>query len=242
MRNIIETYMMKNGFSTWQPKVALFDMDGVLYDSMPNHSRSWEAAMKLYHINISKQDAYLYEGMRGVEVIKKLFRDQRGEIIDDERAEEMYRTKSQYYAGCDIAPVIPHVKDVQQTMKNFGMKIGVVTGSGQATLLDRILQDFQGLVDEDVIVTANNVTRGKPHPEPYIVGMDMAGSRPWETIVVENAPLGVRASNAARCFTIAVNTGPLHDRTLKREGADLIVHSMRDLNLLLPLLLTPTEG
>ena len=51
--------------------------------------------------------------------------------------------------------------------------------------------------------------------------MKKCGTKPWETIVVENAPLGVRAAVAAQCFTIAANTGPLPDKALLDEGADL---------------------
>ena len=53
------------------------------------------------------------------------------------------------------------------------------------------------------------------------IGMQKCGVEPWETMVVENAPLGVRAAVAARCFTIAVNTGPLPDEMLQKEGANL---------------------
>jgi beta-phosphoglucomutase-like phosphatase (HAD superfamily) len=56
--------------------------------------------------------------------------------------------------------------------------------------------------------------------------MEKCGIQPWETIVVENAPLGVRAAVAAQCFTIAVNTGPLPDEMLMEEGANLIFPQM----------------
>jgi beta-phosphoglucomutase-like phosphatase (HAD superfamily) len=105
----------------------------------------------------------------------------------------------------------------------------VVTGSGQHTLLDKLLGDFDGLLREELIVTAFDVTHGKPNPEPYQIGMQKCGVAPWETIVVENAPLGVRAAVAAQCFTIAVNTGPLPNEMLAQEGANLIFPRMTDL-------------
>ena len=90
----------------------------------------------------------------------------------------------------------------------------------------RFSLDFDGLLRKELIVTAFDVTHGKPNPEPYLMGMKKCGVEPWETIVVENAPLGVRAAVAARCFTIAVNTGPLPDAMLAAEGADLIFPAM----------------
>jgi len=72
-----------------------------------------------------------------------------------------------------------------------------------------------------------DVQHGKPHPEPYLMGLAKAGQlRPWQTFVVENAPLGVRAAVAAGIFTIAVNTGPLDPAVLADEGAALVFPSM----------------
>ena len=86
------------------------------------------------------------------------------------------------------------------------------------------------MVSPDVLVCAKDVKHGKPAPDPYIKGMEKAGTRPWETIVIENAPLGVRAAVAAHCFTIAVNTGPLPHSILEQEGADMVFPSMDALN------------
>ena len=59
------------------------------------------------------------------------------------------------------------------------------------------------------------------------MGLQKAGNfRPNEGIVVENAPLGVRAGVAAGIFTVAVNTGPLSQSALKKEGANLVFDSM----------------
>ena len=62
------------------------------------------------------------------------------------------------------------------------------------------------------------------------MGMQKGDLRPEECIVVENAPLGVRAAKAAGIFTIAVNTGPLPDSVLTNEGADALFPSMQALS------------
>lgn len=61
------------------------------------------------------------------------------------------------------------------------------------------------------------------------MALDRAGLQPWEALVVENAPLGVRSAVAARIFTVAVNTGPLQPQTLTDEGAHLVFPSMNAL-------------
>ena len=233
MKEAINRYLAKHGFGLFSPKAVLFDMDGVIYDSMGNHAVSWHDSMEDYGLEMPYEAAYQYEGMRGVETIKTLARQQWNKELSDEKAQEMYAHKSAAFAErvkTHPAPVMPGIKELMQQIKADGLKICVVTGSGQHTLLDKLLSDFKGLLQEDLIVTAFDVTHGKPHPEPYQTGMRKCGVQPWETIVVENAPLGVRAAVAAQCFTIAVNTGPLPDESLVQEGADLIFPKMTALS------------
>ena len=240
MKKCISHFTKKYGFGQFSPKAVLFDMDGVIYDSMPNHSVSWHDAMEHYGLDMPYEGAYQYEGMRGVETIKTLARAQWNRELSDEEAAEMYAYKSELFAQRVVthpADIMPGIKTMMQQIKADGLKICVVTGSGQHTLLDKLLSDFEGLLKEELIVTAFDVKHGKPHPEPYIIGMRKCGIEPWETFVVENAPLGVRAAVAARCFTIAVNTGPLPDEMLRQEGADLIFPRMTALSDAWPRLL-----
>ena len=210
------------------PKAALFDMDGVLYNSMPNHAYSWHTSMASFGIEMSEADAYAHEGMRGVETIKKIVKEQKGIEISDEESQRMYDEKSRIFATRPEAKVMEGVMELQRKMKADGLKIVVVTGSGQHSLLDKLVHDFEGLIEPGMIVSSFDVKRGKPNPEPYIKGLMKAGVDPWEAIVVENAPLGVRAAQAANIFTVAVNTGPLPDKMLAAEGADLIFSRMTD--------------
>ena len=227
---IIDEYLRKHDFAVFSPKAVLFDMDGVLYDSMKNHSESWHKAMAHYGLNMSRDDAYMYEGMRGVETIKLLARQQWGKELSEEEAQEMYAEKSRCFNNCNPAGVMNGVKELMRKIKACGLKIVVVTGSGQRTLLDKLEKDFEGLVTKELMITAFDVKHGKPNPEPYIRGMEKADIKAWEGIVVENAPLGVRAAVAAGLFTVAVNTGPLPDSKLLDEGADMIYPDMPTFN------------
>lgn len=93
-------------------------------------------------------------------------------------------------------------------------------------MLDKLESEFNGLIHRDLIISSFDVKHGKPNPEPYLCGLKKAGVEPWEGIVVENAPLGVRAGVAANIFTVAVNTGPLPDKMLADEGANIIFDKM----------------
>ena len=208
-------------------RAVLFDMDGVLYDSMRNHAAAWVQSMQKFGINMTADDAYATEGARGVDTIRYMVRQQKGIEISEAEAQEMYDEKSRIFHSMPEAPIMPGILSLMEQIDAAGISIGVVTGSGQRPLIARILRDFGRFVSPEHITTAYDVPRGKPHPDPYLIGMKKAGGLlPSEAIVVENAPLGVRAGIAAGCYTIAVNTGPLPDQVLLDAGASILFPSM----------------
>lgn len=211
-------------------KVVLFDMDGVLYDSMPNHAIAWVRAMESFGVKFTADDAYITEGARGVDTVRKYLKEQTGKVITEEEALRMYNVKAERFAELPTARIMPGALQLMEKIQKDGLKIGVVTGSAQRPLISRILNDFSSFVTEDHIVTAFDVKHGKPDPEPYLIGMQKCGGyNPSETIVVENAPLGVKAGHASGAYTIAVNTGPLPDRALVSQGSDRLFPSMQAL-------------
>lgn len=208
-------------------KVFLFDMDGVLYDSMPNHAVAWQKSMAQFGIRMTADDAYATEGSRGIDTIRMMVKEQRGEDITLDEAQRMYDVKTEIFHSMPTARIFPYVMDVMEKLKEQGIQIGVVTGSGQRPLIQRLLDDFGNFLNEDHIVSAYDVERGKPFPDPYLMGLKKAGNLlPKEGVVVENAPLGVKAGVAAGIYTIAINSGPLPDSILLNEGADVLYHNM----------------
>ena len=225
----IKQYLERHGFEALTPKAVLFDMDGVLYDSMPNHAIAWQQSMAQFGITMTADDAYATEGARGVDTIRKMVKRQQNRDIDEAEAQKMYDVKSHIFHELPEAPVMTGILDLMHQIQKGGIQIGVVTGSGQKPLIQRILKDFGAFVDEGHITTAYDVRRGKPKPDPYLMGLHKAGDlQPYEAFIVENAPLGIRAGVAARIFTIAVNTGPLPAQTLLDANADLLFPTMTD--------------
>ncbi len=221
---------MKNSIELLEKKVFLFDMDGVLYDSMPNHAVAWQKSMTQFDIHMTAADAYATEGSRGIDTIRMMVKEQRGEDITLEEAQRMYDVKTEIFHSMPTAPIFPNVIEVMETLKSHGIQIGVVTGSGQRPLIQRLLDDFGRFLDEAHIVSAYDVERGKPYPDPYLMGLKKAGNlSPAEGVVVENAPLGVKAGVAAGIYTIAINSGPLPDSVLLGEGANILYHNMGEL-------------
>jgi beta-phosphoglucomutase-like phosphatase (HAD superfamily) len=66
MELAIKKYLAKHGFRQFCPKAVLFDMDGVIYDSMPNHARSWHQAMSSVGIQMEESEAYLMRVWEGL--------------------------------------------------------------------------------------------------------------------------------------------------------------------------------
>ncbi|MDE5783929.1 MAG: HAD hydrolase-like protein [Prevotella sp.] len=229
--NEIKEYLNKHGFEALRPKAVLFDMDGVLYDSMPNHAIAWQLSMEKFGIHMTKADAYATEGARGVDTIRMMVKTQQGRDINEAEAQTMYNEKTRQFHALPETPVMPGIMDLMAQIKSDGLTIGVVTGSGQRPLINRLIKDFGSYLDESHIVTAYDVKRGKPAPEPYLMGLKKVGGiNPWEAFIVENAPLGIKAGVTAQVFTIAVNTGPLPDEALLNEGANLLFPRMTDLS------------
>ncbi len=210
-------------------KSVLFDMDGVLFDSMPYHSEAWHLTMEAHHLHLSREEAYLYEGRTGASTINIVCQRQWGRDATLEEIESIYDEKSRMFNTYPEPGPIPGAWDLLQKVKAAGLIPTVVTGSGQTSLLSRLEENFPGMFHRELMVTAFDVKHGKPNPEPYLMALAKGGLKPHEAIVIENAPLGVQSGVAAGLFTVAVNTGPMDNQVLMDAGADVLFPSMQAL-------------
>lgn len=226
----IQNYLKKKGYSKINLKAVLFDMDGVLFDSMKNHAKAWNKAMSMYGMNLREEEAYMHEGRTGASTINIVCMHERGCNADEEEIKKIYQTKSDIFNTLPKAEPMPGAYTLLRNIKESGLQPVLVTGSGQLSLIDNLNHHFPGIFQKEFMVTAFDVKYGKPNPEPYLMGLKKAGIAPNEAVVVENAPLGVKAGVAAGIFTIAVNTGPLPDSALLDKGANLLFGSMQELS------------
>lgn len=218
----INDYKQLQGHSALQLRAVLFDMDGVLFDSMPYHADAWSKVMTRAGFNFTPEDVYMNEGRTGGGTIDLFAQVQWGRNATDEEKEYIYKVKSDIFNTLPHVEPVPGALEVLQAVKAMGRQRVIVTGSGQKSLLERLESNFPGIFNAELMVTAFDVRHGKPHPEPYLMGLAKAGISAEEAIVVENAPLGVESAKGAGIFTIAVNTGPLPDKVLYDAGADIV--------------------
>lgn len=226
-------------------------MDGVLFDSMKNHAEAWYRVMgEHYGFTCDRDVFYLYEGSTGQQTIDAFFVQQRGRHATEDEISTIYAEKSQVFTSLGLAMPMPGAADVLRKVGERGLKRILVTGSGQPSLIGRLQDAYPGVFTPETIVWGKEcpIGHGKPHPDPYLLGLRKAagilepldwqkadpsegfgGLLPSEAIVVENAPMGVEAAHAAGIYTVAVNTGPLDKSVLLDSGADIVFDSMIDL-------------
>jgi len=216
-------------------------MDGTLFDSMPKHAQAWDEVMARHGLSFTPQQCYREEGRTGIDVIQDCFRKEieKGNPteIDNLSPEEalrhihdIYKEKSNRFIELGPVRPIPGVHEILKYIRSLpDTQIWIVTGSAQQTLFARLNSDFPGIFTPDRMVTANDVTHGKPDPEPYLTAWQRSQLPKSQCCVIENAPLGVRSAKAAGLFTCAVNTGSLPQQDFQRENADIIVSNMQQL-------------
>lgn len=218
-------------------KAALIDMDGTLYDSMPNHARAWMQVMNEIGVDATEDEFFLYEGSTGANTIDVMIRRQFGRPATDREKIDFYALKAKYFTQQPQVDVMPGAFELVAALRSRGIDTVLVTGSGQTSLLDRLDIDFPMAFPANKRVTSASVRHGKPAPDPFLKGLELAGVSAAEAIAIDNAPLGVESGHAAGLFTVGVATGPFPASVLLEAGADIAFNSMRECSEKLPALI-----
>lgn len=222
----LNNYSSRAGHVLERPVVFMFDMDGILFDSMPGHCKAWKAVCDQYGIKADPDEFYITEGRTGASTIDMLYRRQFGRPAVESEIKEMYARKCELFKTFGKPSVIIGAPQATKAVIAGGAACVLVTGSGQRSNLDRLDREFPAVFPPDHRVTAYDVTNGKPDPEPYLTGMAKLGAKPWCAVGIDNAPLGVESSSRSGAFTIGVRTGPLSVGALLKAGADIELNSM----------------
>ncbi len=234
----INTYLQSTGFQHFQPKAFLFDMDGVLFDSMPFHAKAWKQALGNVGVKFEELEVYRNEGRTGKTTVNEAFGKQLQREATEEEIQTIYNDKAEIFSSISKTIPMPFAKEVLTLLQKHNKKIVLVTGSGQKSLIEKLNEVYPSIFSAENMVTSFDVQYGKPHPEPYLMALQKAHVQPNEAVVIENAPLGVRAGVGAQIFTVALNTGILTNEELANEGAHIVLPSMKDFYDKLPHLLS----
>ncbi len=199
-------------------KAALFDLDGVLIDSETLYTGFWEKVGKTHHLP-SPTFAYDIKGTTLNDILTTYFPDPKVRA-DIDRMLHQFENEIIY-------PIFPGALEFVDSLKASGMKTVIVTSSDDKKMNFLFAQHPGFRSHFDAIVTAADVSRSKPDPEPYIIGARKAGCTPEECIVFEDSFQGLEAGRRAGAHVIGLaTTNPAG--SLKGK-ADRIVNSLAEL-------------
>ncbi|MEW5725328.1 MAG: HAD family phosphatase [Thermodesulfobacteriota bacterium] len=186
-------------------KAVIFDLDGVILDSMPAHVASWRAAFGEVGLDIEEDVFYRHEGNLEWETLRPFLAPRRPDLGPEvfsrllERQREIYNHR--YAAG---VRVYPEAAGLLKDLRRDGLDLALVTSSAWKVLAPW-LREFLELYF-DLVITRDQVKHGKPSPEPYLAALDRLGLGADQALAVENAPAGIRSAKAAGLWCVALTT------------------------------------
>lgn len=179
---------------TFECAAILFDLDGVLVDSTGSVDRQWRMWAEESNIDPGKV-LEIAHGVRTIEVVRKLapHLDAAAEVVRIEKRE------AEDHQGVSVMPGAPEL------LKAIPEGRWCVVTSGTRHLATSRLK-LANLPTPKVLVSADDVSRGKPDPEPYLMGASLLGMNPAECLVIEDAPAGIRAAHAGGMKAIGLTS------------------------------------
>jgi sugar-phosphatase len=190
----------------------LFDLDGVLVDSTPCVTRVWSTWAQQNGLD-PEFVVHVAHGQRTIETVRKV-----APHLDAES--ETNRIEHMEINDTDGLRALPGAVELLASLPTN--RYTVVT-SGTLRLASERLR-VAGLPVPKMMITADDVTRGKPDPEPYLAGARVLRVDPRQCMVFEDAPSGIRSAKSAGMIAIAVATTYLADELV---GADAIIPSLQ---------------
>lgn len=198
------------------PRGILFDMDGVLVSSIGSVERSWEKWSAARGIDPARAIGMAH-GRRAIETLRAL----RPDLNDHEELAWLEQMEMEDKAGVQM---LDGVRPILETLPE---KFWTVVTSATDRLA-RARMAHAGIRVPDRIVSADMVTEGKPHPEPYRKGAALLGLTPAECLVIEDSASGAKAGRAAGCKVLAT----LFSHSLENLlDADWVVRSLEDVEV-----------
>lgn len=215
-------------------KTLIFDMDGVLVDSMPYHVEAMQHIFDQMGVYMDQQVIYEREGEKTIDIIRLLL-EKAG--IDNGRF-DLESIVEKYIEEFNIIVVLnafEGMPECLEVLKNR-YELAVVSGADKPIVHSVLNSLYPGLFS--VVVTGDDVANGKPAPDPYLKALEMLNMQKNECIVIENAPVGIQAAKAAGLCCIAVPTyldpQELHQADLVAMDHDLLIDLLLNLNSATP--------
>ena len=182
-------------------EALVFDFDGTLVDSMPMHYRCWLRALEPFGLSFDAQTFQLWGGVPTREIVRRMSAAQ-GIAVDVEAVTAAKEACTMLHAH--EAEVIQPVLAIARAHRGK-LPMAIATGGSRALVGMRL--DMLGIrAWFGAVVTADDVTLGKPHPEPFLRAAELLGVDPKRCRAYEDAASGIAAAEAAGMEVVDVNT------------------------------------
>ena len=200
-------------------KAVIFDMNGIVIDDEHIHELAFKETVKTFSIDLSHQD-YLEccvgkTDKAGYESISekfstsfpvsKLLKDKAGFYL------KLFPEHKKTYPGV--------IELISNLAKNYTLAL---TSSSSRAEVNLITKEYAINKHFKITISADEVRKGKPDPEPYLITCNLLKLKPQECIVIEDSESGVLSAKAAGCFCIGITTTHSENNL---EGADIITDS-----------------
>lgn len=197
-------------------------MDGVLVASGPAHTASWRMVAKRDGIVISDADFLKHFGRPSRDIIRLTW----GDKVTDADVKRIDQAKEAAYRELirGMVPLTIGTRETLNGLKSAGLPLAIGT-SGPRENVELVLSEARLAGVFDVVVTGDDIQHGKPAPDCFLKAAERLGKAPHRCVVIEDAPVGIQAANAAGMKVVGfVGTHPA-DRLLE-AGATTIVEKL----------------
>ena len=202
-------------------RAVLWDLDGVLVDSAPFHFQAWRELFASLGRELSEGEFQRTFGLRNDAILRELLGD-----LPAAEAKRLAARKEELFRRAALGNIssLPGALELLGALREQGLKLALVSSTPYGNI-DLILGSLGVEGAFDVIVGEEDVTRGKPDPEGFLLAARRLGVPPDECGVIEDAPAGVEAAKAAGMRCVGVSRGRPRDALAK---ADVVVESLDD--------------
>ncbi len=205
-------------------KAAIFDLDGVIVNTVPLHFKAWQKMFKEYGRDFTFEDyKEKVDGIPRLDGARAIL----NEASEDELKKASEKKQGYFLEYLERAkiPVYNSTVDLIKNFKEKGLKVAIISSSKNClSVLKKI-----ALVDLfDVIITGNDITKGKPDPQVFLMAAKKVSVDPVECVVFEDAVLGVEAAKRAGMRCIGIDRYGKPDRLNK---ADLVVSDLAEVDM-----------
>lgn len=202
---------------------VIFDMDGVLVDSSEAHWQSWRRLLEENGRSATKETFAQTFGKQNRDIIPILFGP-----VAPERLIELSNRKEEIYRDIirDRVPIVYGAVRLISDLAAAGAKLAIGS-SGPLANIQLVLNAMNVAHLFSAIVSADDVTRGKPDPQVFSLACQRLALPPARCVVVEDAPVGITAARAAGTKSVAVL---MHHPAVSFHMADFVVPALTALN------------